>query len=203
MHTGSPAPVPQPAAAGRPVETVAGTEVLAGWWRRFGGYLIDLVIVDIGVFVLSRLIRSADIALRGPLSPRLHPMTAAAQAAVVLTSLLITLGYPWVLLRRRGQTVGMTAAGVRAIDRVSGRPLTGPQTRRRMMAFFCLTLLWQQIADVIGFNNVIGPAPLSQSVFRLVAVAGLVVTALWPLGSGTRQTLQDKVAGTVVVRTRR
>ena len=129
-------------------------------------------------------------------------MTAGAQAAVVVTSLLITLGYPWVLLRLRGQTVGMMAAGVRAIDRLSGRPLSAPQTWRRVIAFFFITLVWQQIADVIGFNNVIGPAPLSQSAFRLVAVAGLVVTALWPLGSDTRQTLQDKAAGTVVVRAR-
>ena len=59
-----------------------------------------------------------------------------------------------------------------------------------------------QIGDVIGFNNVIGPRPPAEVLFVLLGVAGLLTTGLWPLGSSMNQTLQDKAAGTVVVRTR-
>jgi uncharacterized RDD family membrane protein YckC len=184
------------------VVTAAGTAELAGWWRRFGGYVLDAVLVDVAVLVVARLIRAADIALRGPLSPGLHPMTPAAQAAIVVTSLLIVLGYPYLLLRYRGQTVGMMAAGVRAIDGTSGAPLTTAQTSRRVLTFFALTLLWVQVGDVIGFNHVIGPRPPAEVLFVLLGIAGLLTTGLWPLGSSLSQTLQDKAAGTIVIRTR-
>ena len=198
-HLGTP---PAPVAAGPQVVTAAGTAELAGWWRRFGGYVLDAVIVDVTVLVVARLIRAADIALRGPLSPGLHPMTPAAQAAIVVASLLIVLGYPYLLLRYRGQTVGMMAAGVRAIDGTSGAPLTTAQTSRRVLTFFALTLLWVQVGDVIGFNHVIGPRPPAEVLFVLLGIAGLLTTGLWPLGSSLSQTLQDKAAGTIVVRTR-
>ena len=74
------------------------------------------MIVDVTVLIVARLIRAADVALRGPLSPGLHPMTAGAQATIVVASLLLLLGYPYLLLRYRGQTVGMMAAGVGAMD---------------------------------------------------------------------------------------
>jgi uncharacterized RDD family membrane protein YckC len=198
-HTGTP---PSPVQARPQAVTAAGTAELAGWWRRFGGYALDTVMVDVVVLIVARLIRAADIALRGPLAPGLHPMTAGAQAAIVLATLLIALGYPYLLLRSRGQTVGMMAAGVRAVDGVSGAPLATAQTWRRVLAFFALTLLWLQIADVIGFNHVIGPRPPAEVLFSLLGLAGLATTGLWPLGSSLSQTLQDKAAGTVVVRTR-
>jgi uncharacterized RDD family membrane protein YckC len=184
------------------VVTASGAAQLAGWWQRFGGYVLDAVMVDVAVLVVARLIRDADVALRGPLSPGLHPMTPAAQAAVVVASLLILLGYPYLLLRYRGQTVGMMATGVRAIDGTSGASLTTAQAARRVLAYFVLAVLWVQIGDVIGFNNVIGPRPPAEVLLILLGSAGLLTTGLWPLGSPMNQTLQDKAAGTVVVRTR-
>jgi len=175
---------------------------LSGWWRRFGGFVLDVVIIDSADYVATRLIRSADIALRAPLSPGLHAMTPWAQAAVVAAALVISLGYPLVLLRLRGQTVGMMAAGVRAIDRASGASLTTSQAWRRVLAFLVLVIVWQQAAALIGFNNVIGPTPVAETIFILVGAAGLITTALWPVGSALAQTLQDKAAGTIVVRTR-
>jgi uncharacterized RDD family membrane protein YckC len=198
-HIGTP---PPPVSARPQVVLGSGAAELAGWWRRFGGYLLDAVIVDVTVLVVARLIRAADIALRGPLSPGLHPMTPAAQVAIVVASLLILLGYPYLLLRYRGQTLGMMAAGVRAIDGTSGAPLTAAQTARRVLAFFAITLLWVQVGDVIGFNHVIGPRPPAEVLVVLLGIAGLLTTALWPLGSSVSQTLQDKAAGTIVIRTR-
>ena len=59
--------MPPPPASARPqVVTAAGTTELAGWWRRFGGYVLDVIIVDVAVLAVGRLIRNADVALLGP-----------------------------------------------------------------------------------------------------------------------------------------
>jgi uncharacterized RDD family membrane protein YckC len=197
-HLGTPPPaVARPRAA-----TAAGTAELAGWWRRFGGYALDIVMLDVAVLIVDRLIKAADVALRAPLSPGLHAMTPGAQFATIITTLLIVLGYPFLLLRSRGQTVGMMAAGVLAVDRASGAVPTTAQVWRRVLTFAALTVVWLQIADVIAFNHVVGPRPPAEVLFLLVGIAGLLTTGLWPLGSPLSQTLQDKAAGTIVVRTR-
>jgi uncharacterized RDD family membrane protein YckC len=119
---------------------------------------------------------------------------------VVLLSVLVALGYPYLLLRHNGQTVGMMAVGVRAVDQVSGASPTSAQVTRRVLTFFVLVSLGQQIALLIGFHHVFGPVPAAESLFRLLSVAGLATTSLWVLRSRMNQTLQDKAAGTVVVR---
>ncbi len=48
----------------------------------------------------------------------------------------------------------------------------------------------------------IGPRPPSEVLFIFLGFAGLVTTGLWPLGNSLSQTLQDKAAGTIVIRTR-
>jgi uncharacterized RDD family membrane protein YckC len=189
--------------AERGARTSAGIVELAGWWRRFGGYVIDVILIDLAVYAVTRIVVAVDVRVRGPLSPGLHPMTAAAQAIVVAASLAIVVSYPLIMLRLRGQTVGMMAFGVRAVDRESGGALTTVQTWRRVLAFVLISTLWLMIAVVIGFNNLVGPTPASESIFRALSVIGLLVTGLWPLGSGLSQTLQDKAAGTIVVRSRR
>jgi uncharacterized RDD family membrane protein YckC len=71
-----------------------------------------------------------------------------------------------------------------------------------VLAFFVFVEVWEQIGAIIGYHHLYGPVPVGESLFRLLAVAGLITTALWPLGNPVNQTLQDKAAGTVVVRTR-
>jgi uncharacterized RDD family membrane protein YckC len=198
MHMGSPAPqystVPS-------FNTMAGPAVLAGWWLRFGGYVIDVIIVGVPSFVIGVLI---GLTQRNNTIPGFtgYRVDAAAQAAIVITTLVITLGYPFLLLRYKGQTVGMMAVGVRAVDRVSGAPLSSGQAGRRVLAFFVIVELWEQISALIGYHHLYGPVPAGEVLFRLLAVAALITTALWPLGNPVNQTLQDKAAGTVVVRTR-
>jgi uncharacterized RDD family membrane protein YckC len=185
------------------VMTQAGTVLLAGWWRRFGGYLLDLIIVDVASLIALKIIERIDVALRAPLPPGLYPPTPGAQVADIVANVGIVVGYSFVLLRFRGQTVGMMATGVRVVDHSSGLALNTPQTWRRVFAFFMIVMLWQQIAFVIGTNHVVGPTPIAASIFVAIALAGLVTTGLWPTGSKFNQTLQDKAAGTIVVRTRR
>ena len=206
-HTVWPAPPSPPVGVGavpeRGVQTSDGVVELAGWWRRFLGYVIDIILLDLAQFALTQTAVAIDERVRGPLPPGLYPMTAVAQAIVVAVTLVIVLGYPLILLRRFGQTVGMMAVGVRAVDLASGGALTTAQTWRRVLTFALLTTFWYMIAVVIGYNNVVGPTPVSETIFRLVALIGLLVTGLWPLGSGLWQTLQDKAAGTIVIRSRR
>ena len=183
--------------------TPEGTVPLAGWWRRFGGYVIDIIIVDVASRIVLKLIERIDIALRAPLSPGLHSLTLGAQVAAVVANVGILVGYPFVLLRFRGQTVGMMATGVRAVDRSSGAALNTLQTWRRVLTFFIIVTLWVQIAFVINMNHVTGPTPVAATIFNLIAVVGGLTTGLWPIGSPLNQTLQDKAADTIVIRTSR
>lgn len=164
--------------------------------------MLDLIIVDLATFAVLKIIEKIDVALRAPLSPGLHPPTPGAQVAIVVANVAIVVGYSFVLLRFRGQTVGMMATGVRAVDRSSGAVLDTPQTWRRVLTFFTIVILWEQIAFVISTNHVTGPRPIAAGIFIAIALLGLVTTALWPTGSPLNQTLQDKAAGTIVIRTR-
>jgi uncharacterized RDD family membrane protein YckC len=185
------------------VMTQTGTAVLAGWWRRFGGFVLDMIIVDVAGLIVLKLIERIDVALRAPLSPGLHPPTPGGLVAEVVANVAIIVGYSFALLRFQGQTVGMMAAGVRAVDRSSGVALDTAQTWRRVFTFFMIVVLWEQIAFVIRTNSIPGPNPVAASIFALLALAGLATTGLWPTGSSLNQTLQDKAAGTIVIRTRR
>ncbi len=197
-RTGAP---PPPAGAYQQLATASGNAELAGWWRRFAGYVLDAIIVDVPTLFIAYLIGRADRPYAVSTPAGTHPSTAA-QVAVVLVTVVISLGYPYLLLRFRGQTVGMMAVGVLAVDRTSGAPITAAQTTRRVLAFFVIVSLWLQISVVIGFNHVAGPQPAGETLFRLLAFAAVATTALWPLGNPANQTLQDKVAETAVVRTR-
>jgi uncharacterized RDD family membrane protein YckC len=198
MHMGAPSPQYATAPA---IDTMAGQAVLAGWWRRFGGYVLDALIVDVPVLIVSV---GIGLTQRNNFVPgtTLRHFSVPAQLAVVIISVLIALAYPYLLLRHNGQTVGMMAAGVRAVDRTSGVALSSAQAARRVLTFFVVVALWQQIAILIELHHVYGSVPVAESLFRLLSVATLITTALWPLGNPVNQTLQDKAADTVVVRTR-
>jgi uncharacterized RDD family membrane protein YckC len=197
-HVGTP---PPPVSVRPQVVLGLGVAELAGWWQRFGGYVLDAIIVDVPVFVVSFAIEQSQPASTIPGTTGRH-LDAAAQVAVVAITVLVTLAYPYLLLRYKGQTVGMMAVGVRAVDRSSGAALTSAQTAHRVLAFFVLVTVWAQISILIAFHHVFGPAPVAEILLRLLSVAALVATALWPLGNPVKQTLQDKAADTVVVRTR-
>jgi uncharacterized RDD family membrane protein YckC len=196
-HVGTP---PQ-TQAHQGIATASGTAELAGWWLRFGGYVLDAIIIGVPSYLLGLLIGDTQHGNTIPGTNVWH-LGVGAQVFIVITSLLITLGYPYLLLRHNGQTVGMMAVGVRAVDRTSGVVLTAAQAARRVLAFFVIVELWEQISAIIGFHHLFGPVPLAESLFRVLAFAALLTTALWPLGNPVNQTLQDKAAGTVVVRTR-
>ena len=98
----------------------------------------------------------------------------AGRGAYYAASLLITLVYTTTFLVARGQTVGMMAVGTRVVQAQTGARLT------------------------------IGPALARWFVEELLAITiiGGLLDILWPLWDSRNQTLHDKVANSLVVRTR-
>jgi uncharacterized RDD family membrane protein YckC len=176
---------------------------------------LDTLILVVPTILLESAIRS-DYLFNHAARPHVGVGT---QIAAVVVGLVIGLGYPFVFLRCGGRTVGMMATGIRAVDRVTGGPLSTAQVVRRILAFFLLVDLWNQLAEIIDFNSVFrttrtysfGNTSVSTSsvhypwvyvVVLLIGFAGLLMTAFWALGNPANQTLQDKAAGTIVVRWR-
>lgn len=108
------------------------------------------------------------------LSWLIHVTTGASYSspAVSLVSLAITFGYATILIARNGQTVGMGVAKIRCVT-LDGAPLSQGRAAGR-----------SAMAIVIGF----------------VPYVGMLVDLLFPVWDRRRQTLHDKVAGTVVVK---
>ncbi len=187
---------------GPQVATRAGVFVLAGWWLRFGGYLIDAIILDVPLLVVGGFIGFADVETQASISEGHVVLSTGAEVLIVAISVVAVIGYPLLMLRLRGQTLGMMAVGVRAVDSASGLPLSTRQTWARVLTFFALGQLWIQVATVITFADTTQTRPVASTVLRLLAFAGLLTTGLWATGNALNQTLQDKAAGTVVIRVR-
>jgi uncharacterized RDD family membrane protein YckC len=90
-----------------------------------------------------------------------------------LLSLVINALYITILLSRRGQTVGNMAVGTRVVDRNGNTPTFGRALGR-----------WA-----------------SQLVLVLLFVIPFIVDIFWPLWDRENNTLHDKMAGTLVLRT--
>jgi uncharacterized RDD family membrane protein YckC len=198
-HVSAPPPATSYAVGGPQVSTRLGTVVLSGWWRRFGAYVLDSIIVAVPALAIGAIVGSIALATPTAVTGQ-RTVSDGAQVALILTAVVLALAYPFLFLRYRGQTPGMMAFRIRAIDRVGGGPLTTAQTWRRVLALFFLVTIWAEIAAIIDFNTVGSSTPGSVTL-RLITFAGLVATALWPLGNPCNQTLQDKAADTIVVLT--
>jgi uncharacterized RDD family membrane protein YckC len=153
----------------------------ASWGIRVGGYLIDAVIfLAVGAVLL--------VLFRHSHAWQLHLMArrGARRRSISSLPILIT-GVLWVLYgtfligSARGQTVGMMAVGVRAVR--------------------------DESRGVLGYGRAFGRA-LVEGVFRLMELLFFLLGLVWvldmlfPLWDARRQTLHDKVAGSVVLRVR-
>jgi uncharacterized RDD family membrane protein YckC len=155
----------------------------AQWGTRLGGWLIDFVILAVPIIILSIAFRHTHVLQFHAMMARQHGVhrRASFSGLALLLGAVISLAYCTILYGGpRGQTVGMMAVGVRVVRDGSLEPL--------------------------GYGRALGRA-LVEQVFRatvLLLIFGLVwlLDMLWPLWDKKRQTLHDKVVGTVVIRVR-
>jgi uncharacterized RDD family membrane protein YckC len=122
--------------------------------------------------------------------------------AFALVAVVVNIVYSALMLSMKGQTLGMMATGIRLVDRATSQKAAWPQVRTRIIAFFLLTTLWTTIGSVVAVAGH-GPSGMTPSSIPFTLVGGLMglVTFLWPLGNPLKQTLHDKIASTVVIRT--
>ena len=165
-----------PGASGSPESAPYAT-----WAVRLGGYLIDAVIflvIGVILYLLFRHSHALDVHLMARKGARRRSFSAVP----FLVAGALWIVYGTVLIGgRRGQTVGMMAARVRAV---------GAEDR-----------------DALGYGRAFGRA-LVEGVFRLINLVFFLLGLVWildmlfPLWDKRRQTLHDKVVGSVVIRTR-
>lgn len=150
--------------------------VLAGWWRRFGGFVVDALLF----VVLTWIVLGAT----GEASKLTSAKPATAATGVLATAVIIEvieILYVVAMIGWRGQTLGMMAAKVQLRDAKTGSATIG----------FSKALIRGLTASVIGAAG------------YLVAVGAVLplVNYLWPIWDRRNQTLHDKAAGTVAVMT--
>ncbi len=151
-----------------------GGYVLAGWWRRAGGFVVDALLF----VVLTWIVLGAT----GEASTLTSAKATTAATGVLATAVVvevIELLYVVAMIGWRGQTLGMMAAKVQLQDAKTGSTTIG----------FSKALIRGLTASVLG---VAGYA---------IAVAAVLplLNYLWPLWDRRNQTLHDKAAGTVAV----
>lgn len=153
----------------------------ATWAVRLGGYLIDAVIFAVVLVVLVLLFRHTH-ALDAHLMARRGTRRRTFSTVPFLITGGLFIAYGTVLCGGpRGQTLGMMAVGVRAVGDEGGGPL--------------------------GYGRGFARA-LVEGILRLVNLLFFLLGLIWildmlfPLWDKKRQTLHDKVVGSVVIRTR-
>ena len=154
---------------------------LAGWGRRLGATLLDLLIIGIPALLITGVL---GIGILGASSSDSDAGLAAAIAAAVVTALVffvVSLVYaPLTMMRKgphNGQTFGKQIAGIRVI-RTSGEPMD---------------FLWSALREVAIKN--FGVGIVSSFTFGIA----YLVNFLWPLWDDENRALHDMAASTRVV----
>ena len=142
----------------------------AGYWARVAGAIIDGVLV--GLVSLIYLLPTHAFTLHRTLAHgRAHPLVISNGGAL----LLLALGalYAAFFIGLRGQTPGMMAMRIKAVDRTTG--------------------------ELIGFPRALG-RDLLERLFGLLFFIPLVIDLLFPAWDPQHQTLHDKAVNSIVIR---
>ncbi len=159
----------------------AGGVPYASWGIRVGGYLIDAVIFLVVLAIFAILFRHTH-ALDVHFMARRGARRRSFSSLPFLFTGLCYIAYGTLLCgSARGQTVGMMAVGVRAVR--------------------------DETLGVLGYGRALARA-VFEGVLRLINLLFFLLGLVWildmlfPLWDKKRQTLHDKVAGSVVLRVR-
>jgi uncharacterized RDD family membrane protein YckC len=150
------------------------------WGRRFGAWLIDVIIMAIPIGIIGAMTAGDSVA------NSVDPVTGAVDQAALadMTSRFMVLGlistivftlYVVLLHGSMGQTLGKKALGIKVV-KLDGSPCDYAVAAKRALVY--------PIAGIVPY------------------VGGLIalLNGLWPLWDSQRQSLGDKVGGTYVVK---
>ena len=171
--------------------------VMAGWWSRFGAYLIDAVILGIVSVIIASLFgiwgafyaafeHAMQLTDSNEMTAYLEQV-AAQQAgpllAASLVSLLVSAAYFIVQTAKYGRTLGKRALGIRVRRADEDALPSWGAAALRWLVFLGVPSLVSNV-PLLSFFGTIFP----------------ILDGLWPLWDQRRQAIHDKVAKTIVVR---
>jgi uncharacterized RDD family membrane protein YckC len=149
------------------------TPQLAGFGARLGGWLIDwllLLVVNLVIIVPLHLFRTTHVLAANGVSTSHFTLRPLGDVIAVV----VVLVYGTLMCgSRRGQTVGMMVSGCRAVTVTTG--------------------------ESIGYPKALGRAAF-EYLMAILLFLPWVVDMLFPLWDARKQTLHDKVSGTVVTK---
>jgi uncharacterized RDD family membrane protein YckC len=152
-----------------------GGDYLAGWWTRVGATVIDIIVFIIPALIVGSLAiqhTSTDNGLYNNYNG--YAVTSAdSRVGYILFGIYVI--YATLMIGRFGQTLGSKAVGTRVVSAATGGP--------------------------IGYGRALGRS-VANVLLWILFVIPWVISALFPLWDSRNQTLHDKIAGTVVVRSR-
>lgn len=176
------------------VKTTPDGQILSGWWRRVGAYLIDgliIVVLMIPVYIpvmipmFREAFDQANQAAQNGTSPPLFPTYTTADferlAVLGLAALVLTVVYNALFLRWKAATPGKLAVGIRIRMRETPGKLPWDVIFKRLAV--------QQGFAFLSWIPVVGS----------LAALWPYLDDLWPLWDQDKQALHEKWAGTNVV----
>ncbi len=164
----------------------------AGFWRRLIGFVVDWVIC----FVIPSL--ASSLALLGAGYSNRSRMLDTIWMLFLGVIILVYFTY----FSLRGSTPGMRLAGIKVVDVRSGEAPDFLHALLRGVLLLVLIGSWF-ILVLIGWGG--GPSHMSNAVAVLLNVDYVVFLAsffghVWIAWDRKRQTVQDKIAGLIVLR---
>jgi len=165
-----PGTIPPPRSEGRGAAGVSGSPAApyARYWARVVGFVLDSFIVWLVSLVYLVPAHAVSLHRYPGATGRLG---ISERGSLVL--LLVEIVYNSLLIGLRGQTLGMMAVRVKAVDAATGQ--------------------------LIGVGRALG-RDLVERVLSVLFLLPLLVDLLFPLWDRRHQTLHDKAVGSVVVR---
>jgi uncharacterized RDD family membrane protein YckC len=161
---------------------VSAAQNIAGFWWRFGGFVIDSIILGL---LISIPLRQSSLSFY-------TDSAIQVVAAFLYFGLFVSYG---------GATLGMRLLRMRCLG-ADGSKVTATQAYTRALVY-CLLVLMASLYQLHTYSN---PTPAETrtlarqlSIYLLLAVPHYL-DLLWAAWDGKRQTLHDKAAGTIVVR---
>jgi hypothetical protein len=163
---------------------------LAGVGRRIWGYLIDLALLAAISYTDFRVVT------------HWFGRSRSAVLAVLVLQILVVLSYGAVLMAWRGATVGMTAAKLVAVDRITCRHLNWRRSWARAAIAFALIGIATDVVYVSGLKaSQPGVGGAIAGAASLATIAGYGTFYYWARYDALHQTLQDKVGHSIVLHT--